>query len=374
MNRRETALKIWRAGVDAVDGYSSTRRALKTRALQTGKPANPDQIIAVGKAASSMMRAALDQFGDVPSLVVTKDGHGGDLPAHVRLIEAAHPVPDARSLVAGRAVLEVVAGMQTGAHLLLLVSGGASSLAEDLVAGKTLDDLKALNQRLLGEGLDIGAMNVERRKISRIKGGGLLGHFTGGSVHVLAISDVPGDDLAVICSGLGLAPEKRDFARQAEIVGSNTVARAAAKAEARDLGQRVLACEEALHDDLETLARDLGKRIRGMGRGVMILGGEPTVLLPPNPGRGGRNQALALALARTIAGIEGLVIVVAGTDGSDGPTDAAGGVVDGTTWGPGAAQALQRADSGSYLAQNNALLVTGPTGTNVMDLLVALRA
>jgi len=110
-----------------------------------------------------------------------------------------------------------------------------------------------------------------------------------------------------------------------------------------------------------------------MAPGAIILGGEPTVRLPEAPGRGGRNQALALALAEHIAGVEGLCVVVGGTDGSDGPTDAAGGIVDGATWGDGAAEAARAADSGRYLERCGALLVTGPTGTNVMDLLVAVR-
>jgi hydroxypyruvate reductase len=110
-----------------------------------------------------------------------------------------------------------------------------------------------------------------------------------------------------------------------------------------------------------------------MAPGALILGGEPTVILPENPGRGGRNQALALALSREIAGLPGLAVVVGGTDGSDGPTDAAGGIVDGATWGPGAEDALARADSGTFLETRGALLVTGPTGTNVMDLLVAVK-
>ncbi len=369
MDRRQLALEIWQAGVAAVGGYAATEQALKT-----GKSGKPDQIIAVGKAAGSMMRAALDHFGERPALVVTKDGHGEGLPPYVHLIEAAHPVPDTRSLGAGQKLRQTVAGMAAGSDLLLLVSGGASSLAEDLVAGKSLEDLQALNQRLLAQGLDIGAMNVQRRLVSRIKGGGLLGHFRGGSVQVLAISDVPGDDLAVIGSGIGLAPKPHEFTYEATIVSSNTTARNAAEKAAMAQGLTVLANEEVLHADLEVLAPAIGGRIKGMGKGVLIFGGEPTVVLPPNPGRGGRNQALALALAREVAGIEGLTVVVAGTDGSDGPTDAAGGVIDAATWGPGAAEALERADSGTYLEQKAALLRTGPTGTNVMDLLVAVRA
>jgi len=369
MNGAKKALAIWHAGVEAVGGYLATMRALK--ADQTVKP---DQIIAVGKAAGTMTQAALDRFGPVPALVVTKDGHGTGLAAHVRLIEAAHPVPDTRSLAGGQALRETLAAMPKGSNVLILISGGASSLAEDPVAGRTLADLQALNRHLLAAGLDIIAMNRERRKLSRIKGGGLLGHFHGAGVRVLAISDVPGDDLAVIGSGLGSAPDHHDFSYRAQIIASNAIARDAAAAAARALGCPVLECGEVLHDDLDALARHIGPRIRSMGPGVMIFGGEPTVVLPANPGRGGRNQALALALAREISGAEGLTVVVGGTDGSDGPTEAAGGVVDGTTWGPDAAEALATADSGRYLDARGALLRTGPTGTNVMDLAVAVRA
>lgn len=362
----DAALAIWRAGVGAVDGFAATRTA-----LETVQP--PDQVLAVGKAAAAMTHAALARFGPVPALVVTKDGHGGGLPGHVRLIEAAHPVPDARSLTAGRALRMAVAAMAPGSRLLLLVSGGASSLAEDPVAGCTLKDIAALNRRLLACGMDIGAMNAARRKLSRIKGGGLLRNFRGLQADVLAISDVPGDDLGVIGSGIGIAPNPRAFACNARIVASNATARDAAARAAEARGLRVLHNQEALHDDLNALAARWGPRLRAMGAGAIVLGGEPTLVLPKNPGRGGRNQALALALAREIAQTPDLCVVAGGTDGTDGPTDAAGGIVDGTTWGPGAAAALAAADTGSFLDARGALLITGPTGTNVMDLLVAVR-
>lgn len=365
--RSDTATAIWQAGVDAVGGYASVSAAL------SDDTTSPDQIIAVGKAAGAMMRAALDHFRDVPALVVTKDGHGDDLPETVRLIEASHPVPDERSLQAGRALRETVSQMPAKSRLLLLVSGGASSLAEDLTDGHDLNDLAALNRRLLAAGLDITAMNVERRKISCIKGGGLLSHFGGASVQVLAISDVPGDDLAVIGSGIGSAPTPCPFGFDARIVASNTHARRAAANAAKAMGIPVLAQEESLHDDLGALVARLTPIIRDMETGAYIFGGEPTVVLPDTPGRGGRNQALALSLAHVISGTNDISIVAGGTDGSDGPTDAAGGIVDGRTWGVGASDALVRADSGSYLAEKCALLTTGPTGTNVMDLLIVLR-
>ncbi len=368
---RSLAVALWRAGVAAVEGHAATRGALAEDAWDA--PAPPDLILAVGKAAGAMARAALDRFGEVPALVVTKDGHGAGLPDRVRLIEAAHPVPDARSLAAGRALREAVEAMPPGSRLLLLVSGGASSLAEDPVPGATLADIAALNRRLLGGGLDIAAMNARRRKLSRIKGGGLLARFRGARVTVLAISDVPGDDIAVIGSGIGAAPEGAAFDYSVRIVASNAIARAAVAAAARARGLAVLENREALHDELHALAAHWGPRLRGMGRGVIVLGGEPTVILPDNPGRGGRNQALALALAREIAHAQGLAVVVGGTDGTDGPTDAAGGVVDGRSWGPGAAEALAAADAGSWLEAHGDLLTTGPTGTNVMDLLVAVR-
>jgi glycerate 2-kinase len=358
---------LWTAGVTAVAGFSATKTAL----MHSGQ--RPDQIIAVGKAAGAMAQAALDHFGPVPTLVVTKDGHGAGLPETVQLIESAHPVPDKRSLIAGQALRETVSKMAAGSKLLVLVSGGASSLAEDPVDGYTLGDLIALNQQLLATGLDIGAMNVQRRKFSQIKGGGLLAGFGGRSVQVLAISDVPGDDLGVIGSGIGDAPQSPAFAFDAQIIASNAHARAASVSAAQSDGLTVLANDEMLHDDLETLAPTIGTRLRDMAPGVMVLGGEPTVILPPNPGQGGRNQALALSLAREIAGTTGITVLVAGTDGSDGPTDAAGAIVDGATWGDGAEAALKRADSGRYLDRKGALLRTGPTGTNVMDLLIAYR-
>nr|WP_321252001.1 DUF4147 domain-containing protein [uncultured Ruegeria sp.] len=367
MSQAEKAQRIWQAGVSAVDGYTSVRQALSD--IPT-----PDRILAVGKPAAAMARAALEHFGALPTLVVTKDDHGRDLPPHVEVIEASHPVPDHRSLAGGKALREAVENMADGSHLLLLVSGGASSLAEDLVPGRTLSDLEQLNKRLLSEGLDIAAMNAERRKLSRIKGGGLLTGFSGARVTVLAISDVPGDDINVIGSGIGALPDDHAYQATARIVASNAHARGAAAELAADAGYTVLANEECLHDDYLEIARTLGPRLRSMSTGAMIFGGEPTVVLPQNPGRGGRNQALALALAREIAGTEGLTLVVGGTDGTDGPTLAAGAIIDGSTWGEGAEQALQRADSGSFLDKAGALLITGPTGTNVMDLLVVVRA
>lgn len=368
MTPEQTLRSLWDAGVAAVDGYASVARVL--REMDTP----PDRIVAVGKAAAAMTRAAQDRWPETPALVVTKDGHAADLSDdHATIIEASHPVPDQRSLIAGRAVLDCVSEMPDDSHLLLLVSGGASALAEAPVDGITLDDLKRMNTRLLSLGLDIEKMNAQRRKVSLIKGGGLMRAFSGARATVLTLSDVPGDDPAVIGSGIGLLPEDPGYRAQLICTASNAIARAAVADAAIAASLPVLANEESLYDDVGALAATLGPQIAGMAPGVLIFGGEPTVELPDTPGQGGRNQALALALSEYIFGRDDITVLVAGTDGTDGPTIAAGGIVNGTTWSDTAPDALARADSGTYLAERDALLVSGPTGTNVMDLAIAFR-
>lgn len=364
------ARDLWWAGVRAVDGHTSIRRALSQHSIP-----RPDRILAVGKAAVPMCRASVDHFGrDIPALAVTKIGHAtpdGTDPFEV--LEAAHPVPDASSLIAGARLLAAVEGMGPREHLLLLVSGGASSLVEVPADGVTLADISALNRDLLATGLDIAAMNARRRQVSRIKGGGLLAAFRGASVTVLAISDVAGDALGTIGSGIGAAPATHDFAFTAHIVASNAIARQAAAKAAVARGLVVLTNAETLYHDVAKDAAAMGRVLRGSGPGVHIWGGEPTVILPPNPGNGGRNQALALELAREIRGCNRIAVLVAGTDGSDGPTTAAGGLVDGDTWQQAGSAALIHADSGTFLHARGALFKTGPTGTNVMDLIIAVH-
>jgi hydroxypyruvate reductase len=370
---REIAESIWRAGVAAVDG-----RRCVAAALAENAPPLPDWILAVGKAAPAMAEAALAHYGiSIPCLIVTKYSHWGGAPAgaNVRVIEAGHPVPDGNSLAGGRALFEAIVGMAADSRLLLLVSGGASALAEHLIDGMTLEMLRAENARMLAAGWDIHAINARRKQISRIKGGGLLSNFSGRHAAVLAISDVEGDDIGVIGSGIGAAPAGMSDGRYSgRIVASNAIARQAAAQMARDLGLQVQINEEALYDDVLACAASIGPRLRAMAPGCAIFGGEPTVTLPEQPGEGGRNQALALALAREIRGMADFCVLAAGTDGSDGPTDAAGAFADGQTWGDGAAEALANADSGRFLREHGDRFAPGPTGTNVMDLVVAVRA
>lgn len=360
--------QLFEAGVTSVRGDSAVETALLSEDIPT-----PDRIIAVGKAAAAMARAAASAFPSVPMLIVTKYHHADGAPDHAEVIEAAHPVLDENSLLAGARLRETVASMPAESHLLMLVSGGASALAEDPIEGLDLDGLSRRAQELLASGADIHAMNAQRKVLSRIKGGKLLSGFKGARVTTLAISDVEGDVLGVIGSGIGDAPEQQGFAFHPRIIASNSIARRAVVENATAEGLVATDLGELLYDDVEALAPKIASRLKAADRGIYVAGGEPTVVLPDNPGRGGRNQALALLVAKEIAGTPNLSVLVAGTDGTDGPTEAAGAIVDGTTWDPTGDDALTRADAGSWLQAKGALLTTGPTGTNVMDLLIAAK-
>ncbi|MEM8654377.1 MAG: DUF4147 domain-containing protein [Pseudomonadota bacterium] len=359
-------IALWHTGVNAVRGDVAVGQV-----LDRGDITRPDRIIAVGKAATAMALPAMLHWPDVPGLIITKYHHAAGAPATAQVIEAAHPVPDAASVAAGQALVDAVDACPKDSHLLMLVSGGASALAEVPEDGLTLDALKSETQALLASGAPIAEMNAHRTARSQIKGGKLLAPFKGARVTTLALSDVEGDGLATIGSGLGDAPAEAPFDFAPQIVASNAIARKAIEAASPF---PVLTNAETLYDDVMKLAPRIAQMLRTADPGLHILGGEPVVQLPATPGQGGRNMALGLALAREIAGQPDLTILVAGTDGTDGPTDAAGALVDGSTWDASGADALARADAYPWLEDRGALVVTGPTGTNVMDLLIAHKA
>ncbi|WP_187431530.1 D-glycerate 2-kinase [Roseobacter fucihabitans] len=369
MTPRDLLVTLFDAGVKAVSGEDAVTNALTAKPCPT-----PDHIIAVGKAATAMARAAHALFPDAPILIVTKYGHSGGAPEAAEIIEAAHPVLDDNSLAGGARISAVVRDMHADSHLLMLVSGGASALAENPMAGLTLADMTSKAQALLASGADIHAMNAARKEMSAIKGGKLLAGFGGASVTTLAISDVEGDSLDVIGSGIGAAPKTPGFDFDPRIVASNAIARAAVVKTAMDQGLTLQVNAETLYDDINAIAPQIAETLKNGAPGLYVFGGEPTVILPPNPGQGGRNQALALLLARDMAGTADVRILVAGTDGTDGPTDAAGAIVDGALWEDSGHFALERADAGIWLDARAALLKTGPTGTNVMDLVIALKS
>lgn len=357
-------IDIWKAGVEAVRGEAAVATALP-------EIATPTHIIAVGKAACDMARPAMAAFPDTPTLIVTKHGHSANLPGPATILEAGHPIPDAASLQAGAALLDTVSNTKATDHILMLVSGGASAVAEALPDHMTLDQWIAETEGLMAAGADIHEINTRRRAVSQIKGGKLLSHFKGKAITTLAISDVEGDALNVIGSGIGAALHGASFQFTAEIVASNAIAR---RASASATDETILTNDETLYADIHPLAQRIATHVLHSETGLHIFGGEPTVVLPKKPGRGGRNQALALLIAKYIAGTPNIEILVAGTDGTDGPTPDAGALVTGDTWQPEAEIALKNADAGTFLSAQNALITTGPTGTNVMDMLIARKS
>ena len=372
--RRALLLDLFRTAVAAVDGRRRVRAALSGARF----PA-PVSAFAAGKAAASMMAGARDALGDLlgRGLVVAPDGAvpaALRADAGIRCLEAGHPRPDERSLAAGDALLEFARSIRPGGTVLLLISGGASALVEVPEAGVGLPELGALFDRSLAEGLDIEQLNRERIGLSRIKGGRLPGLFPGSRIEAFLISDVPRDDPAVIASGLvaapGIAPR---------LVGSLDDAIEAAVRAAAARGLSAVPGPARLAGDAEAAARRICHELAIAEADLVVHGGETVVRLPARAGRGGRCQHLAVAAARAIAGHDDYLILAAGTDGRDGASDDAGAIVDAATCGRALdcgidpAQALENADSGPMLEATGDLIHTGPTGTNVGDLVLALR-
>ncbi|MEW5837359.1 MAG: DUF4147 domain-containing protein [Pseudomonadota bacterium] len=404
MNACPILRRLLDAALLAVDGQTLVAGHLRAQTQAFGG------VIAIGKAASSMLEGALDVLPPTPALLVTKDGHVSPARAHrpsVEVIESGHPLPDARSLRAGRRVLDFIAAAPVERPLLFLLSGGASSLVEVLPQGVQLADWQRVNAWLLGGGLDIHAMNALRKRLSCIKGGRLLTHLGGRRAVVLMISDVPGDDAASIGSGLlspcaqrplpdklpawmrdllDVAPPMPsvDDARwatvESHILAGNATALDGAVQAAWCTGLPIHRHAALLDGDAAKTGARLARELINGAPGVYLWGGETTVTLPEHPGRGGRNQHLALSAALQLAGQADVTLLAAGTDGTDGPTQEAGACVDGGTAaamraaGIDPQAALVAADSGSALAAVDALIRTGPTGTNVMDVVFALKS
>ena len=396
---RELVLRAFAAAIERVNGRDAVRRAL-AEADRRG----PLHLIAVGKAAAAMTEGAIDVLGEVlvEGLVVTKHGHlDGLSDRRLRLLEADHPVPGEASLAAGAALVDYFSGLPARERLLVLISGGASSLVEVLPQGFGLADLQALTGLLLASGMDIHGINRIRKEMSRIKGGKLLQFGRISDIEALLISDVRGDDPAMIGSGL-FWPENDDqlvvWPKAAQpfrarlpapvcfngrepplhrIVACLDDAKQAAAAAVRDAGQSVFVHDRFLEGNVDEVAGSLAGFLMSAPPGIHIWGGETTVMLPSRPGRGGRNQHLALLLARLLVGNDRIVVLCAGTDGTDGPTDDAGAIIDGDTIergekaGHDADTAVMAFDAGTFLEASGDLVTTGPTGTNVMDLVIA---
>jgi hydroxypyruvate reductase len=415
------ALSAADAGACLARGLPDLRRAITA--------ARRWHLVAAGKAAWPMADACLASAPSRPArgMVVAPEVRAGDA-GGLECFAGGHPVPTAASLAAGQRALDVAAGTAEGDVLVVLLSGGASALLEAPARGVTLADLQAATTQLLRAGADIAALNAVRKHLSRVKGG-RLAEAAGGAVIALAISDVVGDDPAVIASGPtvpdpstfadaldviarfgglqaypravvdaltqgrdGLRPESPKAGSAAlartvtRVVGAGLDAIEGARREAEARGYRVHVHATPVTGEARVAAADLGARIgahasAGGVKTCLLSGGETTVTVT-GTGTGGRNQELALALAPALASLRrDAVVASVGTDGIDGPTRAAGALVDTTT--AARARAAGLGDPGHYLMDNDSfayftalgdLVVTGPTGTNVGDIQVAVIA
>jgi glycerate 2-kinase len=377
MSARHTLLELFDTALRAVDGRAAVARELRCT------HGTRHALFAIGKAASAMTRGAIEALGSRVSaaLVITKDGHVDHqlrLDPRVSVHEAAHPVPDARSLAAGAALERALIELPADVQPIFLISGGSSSLVESLRDAHTLDELRLLNERGLAAGWDIAHLNRERSELSLLKGGGVARLLARREALALFVSDVPGDDPAVIGSGLlgpGAAADR--VARHVIANVDDAVRAAIAAGAARGLVLQPGA--RRFDGEAGQVATAFLAALRDCEADGLVWGGESTVRLPARTGRGGRNTHLALAAARQLCPHESLTILAAGTDGTDGSTDDAGAVVDARTVeraelaGCDVERAFREFDSGTALEMSEDLVHTGPTGTNVGDLLIGIK-
>ncbi|MGB7951348.1 MAG: glycerate kinase [Candidatus Binatia bacterium] len=433
---RDDAIEIFRAGLKAADPVDAILRhvTLTGNRLQVGAKYydlnhyNTIYLVGAGKASARMAQAMEQILGDRLSGVVNvKYGHAVPLKS-VKVSEAGHPLPDAAGVQGTLEILGLLQRRDERSLVLFLISGGGSALLPCPADGLTLDDKQQTTQVLLECGATIHEINAVRKHISRVKGGRLAKAAYPAVVVSLILSDVVGDSLDSIASGptvpdsstfsdclrvieryriqAKLPPPVRSFLERGAkgeleetpkpadpvfqrvqnlIVGSNRLALSAAKEKAEELGYRGLILSSLIQGETREVAgihTAIGKEILATGNPVprpacVISGGETTVTIRGG-GLGGRNQEFALAAAMEIADLEGIVLLSGGTDGTDGPTDAAGALVDGTTLqraktkGLDPERHLQNNDSYHFFKPLEDLIVTGPTFTNVMDLRLVL--
>jgi hydroxypyruvate reductase len=419
VSAREDARAIWQAALAAGDVGPLVRQHLR-----------PDPrhrrvvVLGCGKASGAMARAAEEVWGDriAGGFVVVKDGYTVPLD-RVELAEAGHPVPDARGLAASTRLLALAHGAGEDDLVLVLVSGGGSALTPAPAPPVTLAEKQEVTRLLLAAGATIAELNAVRKHLSRLKGGQLARAAWPAAVLTLALSDVIGDPLDVIASGptapdpttygdaldvlqargvLGRTPgavsARLEAGRRGEIeetpkpgdrlfsrvtnvvIGNNALVTGAAIAAAGRLGYRPHFLTRALQGEAREVARDLVAHARRLAPPACLIAAGETTVTVRGPGRGGRCQELALAAALDLRPDERLTVLAAGTDGTDGPTDAAGAIVDATSVPRGAAagadarRALDDNDAYAFLGASGDLLVTGPTNTNLLDLYLVLRS
>lgn len=380
-------------------------------------------ITGAGKAAAAMALAVETQLGGVfplEGLVVTKYAHALPL-TQVRIMEAGHPVPDENSVAATRALQQLLQQVQPDDLVILLLSGGASALLADYPPGSSLQEVQTVFQLLLQSGANIEEMNTVRKHLSGIKGGQLARSVYPARLCSLILSDVPGDDLSVIGSGPGTGdpttftdalevlkryrlkvppailshleqgaagiipdtpvPGDQVFSKTVNFMtGTNRMALEAAAAKAAELGYHPHIITDQLQGEAREVATILAQyaiRWDGPVPACLVAGGETTVTIR-GTGKGGRNQELALAAGIHLQEHAHITLLSGGTDGTDGPTDAAGAIVNAAVMENAsrlrlnANDFLEQNDAWHFFSKAGGLLITGPTQTNVMDLILLL--
>ena len=403
---RSDLLTIFDAAIDAVGGESAVKRE-----LESGDYPDQFHVVAIGKAADAMLQGvvAVETSKNKrikTAILISKHDHISEKMQNdprVHSIESDHPLPKQATIKAGAALIDYLNHLPKGEACVFLISGGASALVEVLHDGWDLPQLQELTDYLLANGYNINQMNAIRRRISKIKGGGLWQFIGDRETHCLMISDVPGDNPADIGSGLLFPVDDLDlpdlpehFSKKlpvylkyqqskkikSKIIASLEVAKRAASKKATELGYQVDIQNEFLDGEASEVAKGCVKKTQENKDTLFIWGGETMVYLPENPGAGGRNQHLALSAAIAMQSRDlntnNTVLLAAGTDGSDGVSDATGAIVDSETIHRGinkgyiAKDYLKASDSNSYLNVTEDTIVTGATGTNVMDLVLAI--
>ncbi|NLD34963.1 MAG: glycerate kinase [Clostridiales bacterium] len=408
MSIRQDADRIMQAALKAAQPDTAVRQALDNVRFD---PEGRLVLVAIGKAAWQMAKAAHDALGRRidAGIVITKHGHGQGKLGRLLLREAGHPVPDQSSFAATREAIALVQGLSARDSVLLLISGGGSALFEQPLIDPA--ELQGITQQLLKSGADIVEMNTIRKRLSAVKGGRFAQQCAPATVHAVVLSDIIGDPLDMIASGpawpdastsadalrvankyqLALSPDAAACLRQETpkaldnvhslVTGSVKVLCAAAAHEAKALGYEPL----ILTASLSCQAREAGSFLAAIAqyhqdseKSLCFIAGGETVVKLTGTGLGGRNQELALSAAQGIAGLRDTAVFSLGSDGTDGPTDAAGGYCDQDTAARLAAQGidihhvLQDNDAYHALDKIGGLIMTGPTGTNVNDVSVVL--
>jgi glycerate 2-kinase len=380
---RDHLMRAFQAGIQAVQPDRAIRRFVEPTVdgckISNRLYSTADlRILTVGKAAAAMAETLADLLADkVQQGLVVSPQVGQELPANWRIVLGNHPLPGTGSLAAGQAVRELLADCTADTVLLVGVSGGATALLIDPPPEISLNTLRLIYQTLLTSGADITEMNAVRSRLDRLKAGGLVDLATPAQVVGLILSDVVGDDLAIIGSGLTNRPTAHNT-----MIGSNYQACLAASDLLESLGYQPEIVTTQMTGVASNQGRSIAQAIQAAAPGTALLyGGETTVALPVDcPGQGGRNQELVLAAAIELQNYLAPVWIGSiGTDGIDGQSPAAGAIAETQTCKMARAQKimaedyLDRHDSYHFFQQLGQAIIIGATGTNVADLSIALK-